>query len=330
MSIIYPLVQEGGPEFQLSDADFAELQRVGEITLSAELRRRLGDLAHFWVTQLRVLQSPRPKQFRKRLKQIEDRLEEAYRALDLNREGASIWEQHLFNWARNSGVEGAASFFEDTNELLVRMRRMTELSARLEQALPRDGGRWRPFDDERLFVALADFFECAGGESVTYWTEHGDRSGMADTPFRRFVQTFYKMLPVGSKRKPTGVDKALRDAMRSRRDALQRDLTDAENQQTATSEVLQVINSSLGDLASVFDAMLEKAMHLCAHGTARVHHASRSRSRLVARRACSAGTPIAAQWGFWYEDRTVVARRRANGGQEQRSFGQCTADHRRA
>jgi hypothetical protein len=32
------------------------------------------------------------------------------------------------------------------------------------------------------------------------------------------------------------------------RDALQRDLTDAENQQTAISQVLQVINSSLGTL----------------------------------------------------------------------------------
>lgn len=64
--------------------------------------------------------------------------------------------------------------------------------------------------------------------------------------------------------------------------------------------------------------------------TARVYHASPSRSCLVARGACSAGTPIAAQWGFSYEDRIVVARRRANGGQEQSSFGQCTADHRRA
>jgi hypothetical protein len=47
------------------------------------------------------------------------------------------------------------------------------------------------------------------------------------------------------------------------RDALQRDLTDAENQQTAASEVLRVINSSLGDLTSAFDAIPEKAMHLC-------------------------------------------------------------------
>jgi hypothetical protein len=214
---LFPLVT-GIPseDFKIDDAQFAQLEEAGSVKLSEQQRTNLITLGIFWIDDLRLRRTARPKQFSEYFDKMITAFAHAEEICRLNEKVGSL-ERHILHWAMEAPVKDANVLPMTLAALELQLKTVREIVVALKSSLPPDPGRQRPFDDERRIIFLADIFKSAGANPTAYLSEHSETGSMADTPFRNFAHRFYAMLEADDKRDPGGLDKALRLALNARR-----------------------------------------------------------------------------------------------------------------
>ena len=138
-------------EFEFTDAQIAQLEKAGQVKFAEKQRSDLVTLALFWIGDLRLRRTARPKQFRERLEKMLEALSKAEQACRLNESG----ESHLLHWAMETSVPGAAMFPFKLAAFERDIQDLCKTIVGLLQCLPPDPGRQRPFDDQRRRGHLA-------------------------------------------------------------------------------------------------------------------------------------------------------------------------------
>jgi hypothetical protein len=197
------------------EAHFQALESAGGVRLEPSTRQRLESIASGWISHDRVLQSPRPARFQKRLKEMKQAVERMIASLDLNNGNAPVLDHHVYNWLINAKFEGANELLQSSTLLMQEGHKLIGLLGRAQGSLPLDKGRSRPKDDDRFIIYLADQFEAAGGAAIAYKSAHTE-SSYGETPFRKFVHKFYELMPI-SRRTEIGLDEAIIRALEYRR-----------------------------------------------------------------------------------------------------------------
>ena len=217
---MYPVVLAEPDNTSLLNENVRSLQEVGGIVFDADARRNLQRIADGWIFHDRVRQSPRPKDFRRRLQKMKKAVEDMIVAVNLNKGDAPLVDHHLYNWMINSlfnsNLDGVGDLLHSSTLMIHEGHKVINSLRRVEQNLPADEGRRRPMDESRFIIYLANQFEASGGSPVAYHNVHTG-SGFGNTSFRNFVHGFYKMLPIKSKRTEIGLDKEILRALKYRR-----------------------------------------------------------------------------------------------------------------